>query len=128
MPAARVIVIGDAISRGSNRDAAGALPATIMPSWRYWLWQTVRERGRDVDFVGPQTYPDFPDPPWTFDQDNCAYGGATTTAWMLEKVRSVAASGIAAPDVALVMIGLEDAYKQFPVETRIANVFQSTRP
>ena len=124
MAPARIIIVGDAISRGSNRNASGALPADPRPSWRYWLWKTLREKGRECDFVGPQTFPDFPDPPWTFDQGNCCYGGNTTSGWMLEKVRQVRAAdtGGIAPQIALVLLGTEDCYAQVPVATSISNL------
>ena len=35
----RILCVGDAITRGTNRDGSGALPSTITSySWRRWLW------------------------------------------------------------------------------------------
>lgn len=118
MATAKIIIIGDAISRGSARTSSGALPATVRPSWRYWLWRMLREKGLDIDFVGPQTYPDFDG--FEFDQDNAVFGGNTTTGWMVDRVKAIATG--TAPDIALILIGTEDAYKQVPIPDRIANL------
>ena len=118
MVPAKIIIIGDAISRGSMRLPDGSLPAPVRPSWRYWLWRMLREKGLDVDFVGPQTAPDFDG--FEFDQDNCVYGGKATTAWLTAKVKSIATG--TPPDIALIMAGTEDAYDQVPVADRISNL------
>jgi len=126
----RILCVGDAITRGTNRDGSGALPSTITSySWRRWLWTALREKGRDVDFVGPHTWPDFENV--EFDQGNCAFGGNTTIAWMLDKVRALRVADAAAkakgeatiaPQVALVLIGTEDAYKQTTIADRKAGI------
>ena len=118
MAPAKIIIIGDAISRGSMRLPDGSLPTPVRPSWRYWLWRMLREKGLDVDFVGPQTAPDFDG--FEFDQDNCVYGGKATTAWLTAKVKSIATG--TPPDIALILAGTEDAYDQVPVADRISNL------
>lgn len=122
MAPSRILIIGDAISRGSNRDATGALPSTIDPSWRYWLWRSLRDHGRDIDFVGPQTFPDFPDPPWTFDQGNAVYGGNTTTGWIAARIDDPILSAVPVVDIAIIFLGTQDAFAQVPVSTRIDNL------
>ena len=122
----RIICIGDAITRGTNREASGAFPATITSySWRRWLWHALRETGKEVDFVGPHTLPDFPDV--DFDQANCAFGGTTTIEWMGNKIASLrladaeakaAGKPTIAPQIAVILIGTEDAYQQTPMATR----------
>lgn len=120
MTAKTVVIIGDAISRGSARNAAGGFTAPIRPSWRYWLWKALRDNAVEADFVGSQTAPDFPADQFDFDQGNECRGGTNTTGWSAERVAGWIAGYTF--DAAIVFLGTEDAFQQVPVATRIANI------
>jgi hypothetical protein len=101
MPRYCLLPLGDSITQGDANHL----------SYRYWLWQALRERGYSVDFLGSMTShfggtPTYPDQ--TFDVDHEAHWGwradevlALLPAW-LERYR---------PGVALVHLGTNDAYQ-----------------
>ncbi len=103
-PAIRVLVVGDSITQGSAGDW----------TWRYRLWQHLREERVDVDFVGPRedlfdnvakvqgstAYADA-----AFDRDHAAVWGAAF-AWSGYTAGSLG-DGYE-PDVVIVMMGLND--------------------
>lgn len=120
MTAKTVVIVGDAISRGSARNAAGGFTTPIRPSWRYWLWKALRDNAVEADFVGSQTAPDFPQETYDFDQGNECRGGTNTTGWSAERIAGWIAGYTF--DAALVFLGTEDAFQQVPVATRIANI------
>lgn len=112
---------------------AGDAPVRIMPvgdsvtetnagyaSWRYWLWQDLRDLDYDVDFVGsqngvfggPPLYPDF-------DADHEAHSG-WQTAEMAAAVAGFAA--VEDPAIALVHMGNTDLVHAVPVTSALLNL------
>ncbi len=65
----KIMPLGDSITKGSVMTAEQARH----PTYRYWLWNDLKENGYDVDFVGSWKMPNFPDV--SFDQDNEGHGG-----------------------------------------------------
>lgn len=119
MSAVRVCVLGDALARGSRRDTAtGQFTTPTHPSFRPYLATLLEQRGVEFDYVGSQTYPDFPVGLFPGDQDNEAHGGNTTLGHIASNVAAWVAGYI--PDVVLLLAGREDAYAQTLVADRIA--------
>lgn len=52
----RIVPIGDSITQGTLQNDDGL----SHPTYRYWLWQTLKSRGYDVDFVGSSSQPQLP--------------------------------------------------------------------
>lgn len=101
----RILPLGDSMTKGSTQTPAEA----SHPTYRYWLWQQLQ--GRDVDFVGSWTAPNFA---FDFDQDNEGHGGYMTGG-ILNGVADDPGQGKLSVwlakyrfDVALVMLGTND--------------------
>lgn len=112
----RIICIGDSITRGTVRNANGTWPSPCYPSYRYPLWQRLQEGGHDVAYVGPFTAPDYPASMFNFPQANAA-ANDNTTGNAADRVAAWPAA-----DIAVCIVGTEDAFNQVPVATRVANV------
>lgn len=115
----RILPLGDSMTKGSTQTAA----ETSHPTYRYWLWQQLQ--GRDVDFVGSWTAPNFP---VDFDQDNEGHGGYMTGG-ILNGVPDDPRQGKLADwlgkygfDVALVMLGTNDVLNAVPTAESVRNL------
>lgn len=104
----RIAPMGDSITRGG--DNAGS----AYPSYRYHLWNTLRNGGYDVDFVGTTTDPTFAH--FAFDQDHDGYSGYTTEILANDMDRILAR---VSPDVVLLDIGTNDVLQQVPMSDRM---------
>jgi PKD repeat protein len=113
---ARIICIGDSITRGTVRNSDGSWPSPCYPSYRYPLWQRLQQGGHAVSYVGPWTAPDYPSSLFNFPQQNAAKND-NTTGNCADRIASWPAA-----DIAICIVGTEDAFNQVPVATRVANV------
>ena len=112
----RIICIGDSITRGTVRNSDGSWPSPCYPSYRYPLWQRLQQGGHAVSYVGPWTAPDYPSSLFNFPQQNAAKND-NTTGNCADRIASWSAA-----DIAICIVGTEDAFNQVPVATRVANV------
>ena len=115
----RIVPLGDSLTHGGGDSDDG----DVHPTYRYWLWEKLKENGYDVDFVGSTTSPSFSG--YSFDRGNEGHGGYTIggivdgvgeggklTSWL---------KGYK-PDIALVVIGTNDVLWNIPMETRFKNL------
>jgi lysophospholipase L1-like esterase len=115
----RILPLGDSMTKGSTQTQAEA----SHPTYRYWLWHQLQ--GRDVDFVGSWTAPNFP---YDFDQDNEGHGGYMTGG-ILNGVADDPGQGKLSAwltkydfDVALVMLGTNDVLNAVPTAESVRNL------
>ncbi len=115
----RILPLGDSMTKGSTQTPAEA----SHPTYRYWLWQELQ--GRDVDFVGSWTAPNFA---FDFDQDNEGHGGYMTGG-ILNGVADDPGQGKLSVwlakyrfDVALVMLGTNDVLNGIPTAESARNL------
>ncbi len=115
----RILPLGDSMTKGSTQTPAEA----SHPTYRYWLWQQLQ--GRDADFVGSWTAPNFA---YDFDQDNEGHGGYMTGG-ILNGVADDPGQGKLSIwlakyqfDVALVMLGTNDVLNGVPTAESARNL------
>ncbi len=115
----RILPLGDSMTKGSTQTQAEA----SHPTYRYWLWQQLQ--GRDVDFVGSWTAPNFA---YDFDQDNEGHGGYMTGG-ILNGVADDPGQGKLALwltkyqfDVVLLMLGTNDVLNAVPTAESVRNL------
>lgn len=115
----RILPLGDSMTKGSTQTQTEA----SHPTYRYWLW--LQLQGRDVDFVGSWTAPNFP---IDFDQDNEGHGGYMTGG-ILNGVTDDPGQGKLSVwltkyqfDVALVMLGTNDVLNAVPTAESVRNL------
>jgi lysophospholipase L1-like esterase len=107
----KIMPLGDSITRGGG-DASSPYP-----SYRYYLWNILRNGGYDVDFVGSTTDPGFTS--FVFDQDHDGYSGYTTEELANDMDRILALN---IPDIVLLDIGTNDLIQQVPMSDRMRNL------
>ena len=107
----KIAPIGDSITRG------GIDSNSPYPSYRYYLWNMLRNGGYDVDFVGSTTEPNFQQ--FMFDQDHDGYS-AYTTQMLADDMDRILVSNT--PDVVLLYIGTNDVLHPVAMKDRIGNV------
>ncbi len=107
----KIMPLGDSITRGGG-DASSPYP-----SYRYYLWNVLRNGGYDVDFVGSTTDPGFTS--FVFDQDHDGYSGYTTEELANDMDRILALN---IPDIVLLDIGTNDLIQQVPMSDRMRNL------
>jgi PKD repeat protein len=112
----RIVPIGDSITQGTLQNDDGL----SHPTYRYWLWQTLKSSGYDVDFVGSVDQPHLP---YSFDQDNEGHDGYRTRDLLGNDRLKAWLTGYS-PDIAIVHLGSNDAMDGVPVETTIGNLKQ----
>lgn len=103
----RIVPIGDSITQGTLQNDDGL----SHPTYRYWLWQTLKSRGYDVDFVGSVDQPQLP---YSFDQDNEGHDGYRTRDLLGTDRLKTWLTGYS-PDIAIVHLGSNDAMDGVPV-------------
>ena len=115
----RIVPLGDSLTRGGGDSDDG----DVHPTYRYWLWEKLKENGYDVDFVGSTTSPSFPG--YSFDRGTEGHGGYTIGGI----VDGVGEGGKLSswlkgyrPDIALVLIGTNDVLWNTPMEKRFTNL------
>ncbi|MEN6341029.1 MAG: DUF3821 domain-containing protein [Methanospirillum sp.] len=115
----RILPLGDSMTKGSTQTPAEA----SHPTYRYWLWQQLA--GKDVDFVGSWTAPNFA---YDFDQDNEGHGGYMTGG-ILNGVADDPGQGKLSIwltkyqfDIALVMLGTNDVLNAIPTAESARNL------
>jgi len=92
-------------------------PDSDYPSYRFHLWNMLRDGGYDVDFVGSTTEPNFQK--FVFDQDHDGYSGYTTESLADDMERILVSN---TPDIVLLYIGTNDVMRQVPMKDRIRNM------
>lgn len=109
-----ILPLGDSITQG---DATHV-------SYRYWLWEALRDAGRGVDFVGSQTEnfggtPSFPDP--AFDRDHEGHAG-----FRADQVRDLLPRAIEGRfvGIALVHLGTNDTLQRQSVDATVKEIGQ----
>jgi lysophospholipase L1-like esterase len=113
----KIMPLGDSLTKGLTDTTEAA----SHPTYRYWLWNELKSKGYDVDFVGSWTDPNFD---VNFDQDNEGHGGYTTSG-ILDGVEGDAQGRLAdwltgyTPDIALVMLGTNDVLNNVPTQHSI---------
>ncbi len=117
----KLLPIGDSITQG--RSAKGPeSPATF--SYRYPLWQLFVDAGIDVDFVGSMKGGFEGDPAWDdykskpFDRDHEGHWGWSPASVGDQFPKWV--KGYAAPDIALILLGTNDADKPEAIPTSVS--------
>ncbi len=114
----RIVPLGDSLTKGTLDTDDG----DMHPTYRYWLWEELRENGFDVDFVGSSSSPNFP---VSFDKAHEGHGGYTIGGI----VDGVGSGGKLSswlngyrPDIALVLLGTNDVLHQTPMATRFEDM------
>ncbi len=115
----RIVPLGDSLTHGGGDSDDG----DVHPTYRYWLWEKLKDNGYDVDFVGSTTSPSFSG--YSFDRGNEGHGGYTIGGI----VDGVGEGGKLSswlkgykPDIALVVIGTNDVLWNTPMEMRFKNL------
>jgi lysophospholipase L1-like esterase len=118
----KIMPLGDSITQGFVSDS----------TWRYYLYQQLRNAGYGVDFVGSQhTLTDGYDPHLDYDQDHEGHSG-----WRADQVLAQISGWANAthPDVVLIHLGTNDLRAgQTPQSTineigQISDVLRSVNP
>jgi hypothetical protein len=119
----RIMPLGDSITKGSVMTAEQAKH----PSYRYWLWNDLKQSGYDVDFVGSWRMPNFPDV--SFDLDNEGHGGYTTDEILHGVAGDQWEPGYLSDwvqlydyDMVLLLIGTNDVLHGIPTNQSAANI------
>ncbi len=123
LPAAplRIVCLGDSITQGRGDHSHGGAKWTPTFSYRYPLWKLLVDAGADVDFVGSLQGGFEGDPNWAdyqgrkFDRDHEGHWG-----WKTVDVAAKLPGWIQGytPDVALILLGSNDANGKTPAEQK----------
>lgn len=107
----KICPMGDSITRG------GMEPDSAYPSYRYNLWNMLRNGGYDVDFVGSTAEPNFQR--FVFDQDHDGHSGYTTEK-LANDIDQLMMNYT--PDIVLLYIGTNDVLQQIPMSDRMRSM------
>ena len=118
----RIVPIGDSITKGMiNTDDGGN-----HPTYRYWLYNSLRSNGNNFDFVGSWSEPELP-----VRLVRPAERGARGVHHRRNPERGVKDDPshlsdwlprYSAPNVALILLGTNDVLAQVPRRTRFSNM------
>lgn len=108
--AVQIYPLGDSITYGDVHDGQS------YPSYRYWLWNDLKSKGFDVDFIGSQHGPDYG---FVFDTDNDGHAGYTSARELAELPTWL--PGLH-PDIVLLHLGTNDVLEGVPQSETIGNI------
>ncbi|ACL17413.1 lipolytic protein G-D-S-L family [Methanosphaerula palustris E1-9c] len=106
----QIYPLGDSITYGDVHDGQN------FPSYRYWLWNDLKSKGFDVDFIGSQHGPDYG---LVYDTDNDGHAGYTSARELAELPTWL--PGLK-PDIVLLHLGTNDVLEGVPQATTIGNI------
>ncbi len=109
-----ILPLGDSVTHGSVDEQAG----TFHLSYRYWLRNSLRAEGNDVDFVGSLRTPNFT---IAFDNDNDGHAGYTSGE-ILEALPAWLTSCEPPRAIALVHLGTNDVMAGLPPSETVQNL------
>lgn len=108
--AVQIYPLGDSITYGDVHDGQN------YPSYRYWLWNDLKNKGFDVDFIGSQHGPDYG---FVFDTDNDGHAGYTSARELAELPTWL--PGLH-PDIVLLHLGTNDVLEGVPQSVTLGNI------
>lgn len=106
----QIYPLGDSITYG---DVHGS---QFFPSYRYWLWNDLKSKGFDVDFIGSQHGPEYG---VVYDTDNDGHAGYTSARELAELPTWL--PGLH-PDIVLLHLGTNDVLEGVPQSVTLGNI------